>query len=96
MAHSPYADIQPFGTEELALDLKITAVAAETAAGGNDAVAGNARVAAVAHHGADGACGARRPSELGDVAVRRHPAGRNPADRRQDPMPEFASGQPRT
>ena len=96
MAYSPYPDIQPFGSQELAFHLEVSAVAAQPAAGGNDAVTGNARVAAVAHHRADGPGGARRSGQRRDVAVGRDPAGGDPADRRQDSPPELASAQPRT
>jgi len=77
-----------FGDEQRALQVGIAAVAADLSARGDDAVVRQARLLSRAKNVADGAGRSRFPGEPGDVAVRRHAAGGNPAQNRQHPPRE--------
>ena len=99
LGKSPYArdaDVKAFGAKELAFDLQAAAVAAKAATCADDAVAGNACVAALAHDGADGTRRPRRSGQFRDVAVGRHSSrGNAPDDREHAPL-KFATGQRQT
>src|SRR6185503_4674146 len=77
-ANPSHPDLHSFGTQQLTLDLQVSAVAADGPARRDDAMAGDARVVAGAHDVADRARGQWFPRQRGDVAVGRDPPGRNP------------------
>ena len=62
-------DVEPFGTQALALDLKASPEAAQTAAGRNHAMARHTGIPAFPHYRSDGSGGARRAGELSYIAV---------------------------
>ena len=74
--------------EQRPLHRRISAKAAEPAAGGDDAMARRTRGAALAHDVANGAPRARPARKAGDAAIRTDPPGRNTADRVQHPRRE--------
>jgi len=78
--------------EQRGLERLAAAVAAETAAGGDDAVVGKLRDRRGAHDVADGARGAGTSRETRDVAVRRDVPGRNAAEDAKHAPREFGGG----
>lgn len=78
-------DQQPFGSEERAFDIRATAVAPETSAGGDDAMVGKAPARREAHQRAHGPGGSGRARETGQVPVCRHLAGWNETDQSEHP-----------
>src|SRR5436853_4179484 len=89
-ANSGHSDLDPLGAQQLPLHLQIAAVAAQAAAGRDDAVARDARCAAAAHDVADRARGARLAGERGDVSVGRDAAWWDAAHDREDAPRELA------
>jgi hypothetical protein len=85
-----------FELEKAPLEVELTTIASEVAAGADDAMTGHAGIAAPAEDRADCPCGARAAGARSHVAVRGQPAGRDRADRGQDPSGKRAGrGSPR-
>ena len=90
-------DVEPFGTQALALDLQASPEAAQTAAGCNHAMARYTGIPALPHHRSDGAGGARRAGELSDVAVGGDaPRWNAPHDGNHPPLEFRCHGEPLT
>src|SRR5258705_1549994 len=82
-ANPSHPDLHSFDTQQFTLDLQVTAITAERPARRYHAMAGDARIGAGTHDGADRARRPRVPRKRGDVAVGRDAPGRDPAHRRQ-------------
>src|SRR5262245_3524880 len=80
-----------FRAKERSLQLQVSAVAAQPAAGCDDAVARNIDTAALTHDVTDGAAGSRVPRSGGDIAISGDPAWRNSPHDRQQPRSEHVS-----
>ena len=78
--HASRDDDDAFGQQQRSLSEEIAAVPSETSAGGDDAMAGNRRVVAVAHDVPDGAVSPRTARGSGDIAVGGDAPARNPPD----------------
>jgi hypothetical protein len=79
----------PFLEQQGALGVEVAAVAAQLAAGGDDPMARDGRIAGFAHDVADRAMGTGPPGRSRDVAVGGHPAVRDAPDRRPDARGEL-------
>ena len=77
-------DDNPFGPEKAALELEVPSVPAEFAGRGNHAVARHVALPAVAHDIADRSRCSGAAGSLGDVAVGRNLADRDPPDDGED------------
>jgi hypothetical protein len=82
-------DQNPFGPQQSALELEVAAVSTELARGGDDPMAGNVALPAVAHDIANRTRRSGPSSRLGHVAVGGNLADGDFPNDTQDPIAEF-------
>ena len=81
ISHSRHTDLEPFGPQELAFQLQVATVTAESAARGDNAMTRRGGVTGLAHDGADRTPGAGRARKCCDIAIRGDMSGWNATHR---------------